>query len=133
MPFIVPYVGSAAPTFERYLVAHSSDGGVVTADDANASVNFAVDADDHVFYVSVAPYYSETSPGGGDPNHGGPDYNASTRSFSANSDGGIAFQTGGGVMDNRVGFPNFERRSHAGVCKNETAMAPTWHYQAFMQ
>jgi len=133
MPFIVPYVGSAPPTFERYLVAHSATAGVMTVDDANASVNFAVDADRHVFYVSVAPYYSETSPGGGDPAHGGPDYNTSTRSFSANADESIAFQTGGSSIDNRVGFTGFERRSHAGVCKNEASTAAAWQYQAFMQ
>ena len=132
-PFIVPFVGAGAPTFERYLISHSASSTMPAIEDANAYVNLAVDDADHVFYVAVAPYYSATSPGGGDPMKGGPDYNTSTRTLSTNADGSIAFQTGGDVNDNRVGFPAFQRSTHVGVCKNEGAASPSWNYQAFKQ
>jgi hypothetical protein len=132
-PFIVPYLGSGTPTFERYLISHLSGAGTPLLVDANASVSFAVDSDNSVFYVEGAPYYSETSPSSYDAAKGGPDYFASTRVFSTNSDGSIAFQTGGSVEDNRVGFTAFQRNTHTGTCKNEEPASPVWNYQAFKE
>lgn len=132
-PFIVPYLGAGNPTFERYLVSHLKNEGIPALSDANASVAFAVDPAGTVFYIGVSPFYSQTSPSGYDPDKGGPDYNTSTRTFSTNADGSIAFQTGGSIEDNRAGFTAFQRTSHDGTCKNEGAASSTWVYHAFKQ
>ena len=134
IPKVVPYLGDGAPTFERYLVSHLADStGTPALADANAAVSLAVDENSEVFYVIVQPWYSITSPSEADAAKGGPDYNASVRTFSKNADGSIAFQSGGDAMDNRAGFPAFQRMTHEGTCKNELPTSPTWYYQAFLQ
>ena len=131
MPFIIPYFGSGVPTYERYLIAHNT--GTAVAADANAAVNLAIDENGKVFYAGGQPYFSAGSASASDPANGGPDYNASTRTLSTNTDGSIAFQTGGSSSDNRVGFTAFQRSTHTGTCKNELSTSPTWNYLATRQ
>ena len=133
MPNVVPYVGSGTPHLERYLISHLSDTGEPALEDANAAVNLAVDEDDEVFWVLVQPYYSPNSPSWVDAEKGGADYNTQVRTFSTNEDGSIAFQTGGSVEDDRVGFQSFARADHDGICKNEDPTSPEWTYRAFEQ
>ena len=134
VPKVVPYLGSGTPTFERYLISHLADpSGVPALEDANAAVSLAVDESGEVFYVILQPWYSPTSPSEYDAAKGGPDYNTTVRQFSKNSDGSIAFQSGGDAMDNRAGFPAFQRATHQGMCKNELDSSPEWYYQAFLQ
>lgn len=133
MPNVVPYVGSGTPHLERYLISHLSGAGEPSLEDANAAVNLAVDENDEVFWVLAQPYYSPTSPSWSDAEKGGADYNTQVRTLSTNDDGSIAFQTGGSVEDDRVGFMSFERTTHDGVCKNEDPTSPVWNYRAFEQ
>ena len=127
VPLIVPYFGSGTPTYERYLVSHSTSGSPVQAN-ANAQVNFAVDPNGAVFWVGVQPYFSPTS------TTTGPDYNTSTRTLATNSDNTISFQTGGSSDDNRVGFTAFQRATtHTGTCKNELTSSATFNYTAYKQ
>ena len=139
IPAIVPFIGTGVATFERYLIAHatsSSAAAALTAANANAEVNLAVDPNGVVFYSSVQPYFSETSPSAASLTNGGPDYNTNTRILSVNADGSIAFQTGGSAGDNRVGFTAFKRASDnvgASTCKNELPASATWNYSSFKQ
>lgn len=133
MPNVVPYVGSGTPNLERYLISHLSEAGEPALEDANAAVNLAVDGEGRVFWVLVQPYYSATSANWMDAVKGGGDYNTQMRTVSTNEDASIAFQTGGSIEDDRVGFASFERADHDGICKNEDPASPEWHYRAFKQ
>jgi hypothetical protein len=133
MPNVVPYVGTGTPHLERYLISHLSGAGEPALADANAAVNLAIDGDDDVFWVLAQPYYSPTSASWVDATKGGADYNTQVRTFSTNEDGSVAFQTGGSVEDDRVGFTHFERATHNGICKNEDPASPEWNYRAFQQ
>lgn len=132
-PLVVPFVGTGTPTFERYLISHLAAPGTPALADANGAVMFGVDASNNVFYVGDQPFYSTTSPSFSNAEKGGADYNASVRTFSTNSDASIAFQAGGDITDNRVGFSAFARSTHQGTCKDEALISPTWYYKAFKQ
>ncbi len=133
IPKVVPYWGNGTPTFERYYISHLLGAGTPVQDDANAIVNLGIDPGGEVFYVTLEPYYSPTSPSEADAEKGGPDYNTVVRQFSKNTDGSIAFQSGGDITDNRVGYTMFQRMTHTGTCKNEMVSSPTWNYKAFKQ
>lgn len=137
-PSIVPLVGEATPSLDRFLLAHHrSDPTLIDNSKANAYVVIVSSADgDTPLTAFVRPYYSETSAQSSsnmsyDADFGGPGYFGETQisTVHATADGGIDFTTGGSLDGNAAVFTNFLREDHLGVV--QTRELGSWQYHAF--
>ena len=137
-PSIVPLVGEAAPSLDRFLLAHHrSDPTLIDDTKANAYVVIVSSADDGTPLTAfVRPYYSETSAQASsnmsyDAEFGGPGYFGETliSSIHATTDGGLDFTTGGSLDGNAAIFSDFTPVDHLGVV--QTRELGSWQYHAF--
>lgn len=137
-PSIVPLVGGATPSLDRFLLAHHrSDPALIDDSKADAYVVIVSSAEgDTPLTAFVRPYYSETSAQASsnmsyDEVFGGPGYFGETLIASVNSraDGGVAFTTGGSLDGNAAIFDAFMRHDHLGVV--HTRELGSWQYHAF--
>lgn len=136
-PSIFPLVGELDPSLERFLISHDrADASAIDDDLANAYVVVARErAGGTPVTAFVRPYFSDTSAlattaGVRDPRRSGPGYFGETvvPSFHVNSDGSVAFVTGGSLDDSAAIFQRFVVGDHRGVV--ETRAAGTWSYHA---
>jgi hypothetical protein len=137
-PSIVPLVGEATPSFDRFLLAHHrTDAALIDDSKANAYVVVVSSAEgDTPLTAFVRPYYSETSAQASsnmsyDEVFGGPGYFGETliSSVNATADGGIDFTTGGSLDGNAAIFADFKRMNDRGVV--QTRELGSWQYHAF--
>jgi hypothetical protein len=136
-PSIFPLVGELNPSLDRFLISHHrTDAAAIDDSLANAYVVVAREkARGTPVTAFVRPYYSETSAaattsGVRDPIRSGPGYFGETlvSTFHVNSDGSVAFVTGGSLDPAAAMFSAFAVHDHVGVV--DTRDAGSWNYHA---
>ena len=135
-PSLLAFVGGGTPTVSGFTLAHHiSDAASIDDAKANAYVSIISEPDEVPVMAYTRPYFSETSAPDTqalvqDSVYGGPGYSGETdaTSFAVNTDGTIAFSTGGDEDDAAAVFAAFAVADHVGVV--ETRLGDSWHYHA---